>query len=144
MSKEIKNSDVLFYVQNNIGDVFPDQIQHSRDEIDNSDSGVVLITEGQKRGEKLIITEFENRIPKIENLIPIEKDVFQYEILKMTNFFNELIPQFPNDDKGSNTDDPGYVLDQIEINLSAEITGGFKLFLSAKGNAGIKIIFKRK
>lgn len=143
MTKAIKNSDVLFYVQNNVEAFASNYFDQSKNKI-KVDPNIAGIKPSEKGSKKMKEIKFENQIPQIDSLVPVEKDVFQAQILNVTNFFNDLIPPISNEGDELNLDKSSYVLDQIEVNLAVEFSGGLKFLLAAKGNAGIKIIFKRR
>jgi len=68
--------------------------------------------------------------------MPVEKDEF---FNKMSSFIQSFLKLFEDDNSESK-----FALDQIEVNLDIEISGGIKLLLSGKGSAGVKLVYKRK
>ena len=157
MLKEKQKSDILFYIKDdseimvtsgklNIQEKdinFNEDTSLNIEEVDIDALMSTQMLQQHSRGRK---SEHKNR--KIQGtLIPVRKEMFQEQVVNMAKLFNEMLEK-PDETTLEGGDDPDnnprYILDQIEVNLGMEISGGLKLLLTAKGNAGIKLVFKRK
>jgi len=112
---EINDNDILFYVKGNEYVENPD-INNGESDLLTGDPSLPIIN--------------------LNKSIPVEKNEF---FNKMSSFSQSFLKLFEDDNSESK-----FALDQIEVNLDIEISGGIKLLLSGKGSAGVKLVYKRR
>lgn len=81
------------------------------------------------------------------DLHEIKKDDLRNIIFNLSSTFDELFRKYNPNPEGPNINldrIDGFSLNEIELNFNVEVKGSILFSLSAKGDAGLKLVFKRK